>query len=342
VWRLDHWLVHLFFAFFVYLFILIFDRQGSPSDEFFDFGYTVLTGLQLVAAQFSGVTITHQTGFNINGGYTEQDLASAINATQSNDVTIVALGEDHYAEGFGDLEGTREKDVTTNCKTYPIDLALPAGQLTFLKALIATGRPVVVILIGGRPRLLHGAVDGAGAVINALVPGLEGGQAIAEVLIGQVNPSGKQPVTYPKNHNQVPMQYYFTPTSAADFQWPFGHGLSYTTFSYSELSLSSETITAPAGTITASVRVTNTGSVAGKESVLWFIKDDVREVTPEEKLLFHFEKVLLAAGESVVVTATVEIETLAFYGIDETQKVIQAGTHQIFVGPLAASFRLIV
>eukprot|EP00160_Parvularia_atlantis_P014335 Unigene349_Nuclearia_a/m.1214 Unigene349_Nuclearia_a/g.1214 ORF Unigene349_Nuclearia_a/g.1214 Unigene349_Nuclearia_a/m.1214 type:complete len:752 (-) Unigene349_Nuclearia_a:47-2302(-) len=299
--------------------------QGATSESYFKFGSTIVSAIRAIAEP-SGIAVDYQYGFNAQGQYTDDSLQQALEATRSSDVTIVCMGEGTYAEAPGNID----------------NVALPNGQLEYLRQLIATGRPVIVVLTQGRPRILYDATDKAAAVINAMLPCLEGGQAIAEVLFGQVNPSGRLPVSYPRNPASVPLQYYRLASAGDDFAWRFGHGLSYSTFVYSNLVLSNTTIRAPSGTIDVSVTVTNQGPYAGRDAVLLYLEDEYREVTPEARLLWAFTKVSLGVNESTVVRATITVDDLAFYGIDETQKVVEAGTHKVHVGSLQATFTLVV
>jgi len=187
--------------------------QGAPDDSYFAFGTTITQGIKDIVG--AGVHVVQQLGVDVHGIYTEQSLAQALaNAAQS-DVTVFCLSETTYAERYGDIS----------------DLSLPDGQLEFLTALINAGNKVVVVItevrnksnrdkkyknytLQGRPRILNDATDGAVAVVNALLPGLEGGQAIAEVLFGLVNPSARLPLSYPRNPATQPLQvYYFIQTS---------------------------------------------------------------------------------------------------------------------------------
>ena len=207
------------------------------------------------------------------------------------------------------------------------DLTLSENQRNLIKALAATGKPIVLVLNQGRPRIINDIEPLAKAVVNIMLPSNYGGDALANLLAGDANFSGKMPFTYPRLINAL-ATYDFKPCenigqmggnynydSVMDIQWPFGFGLSYTNYEYSNLKVNKPTFNADDELI-FTVDVTNTGKVAGKESVLLFSKDLVASSTPDNIRLRNFEKVSLKPGETKTVTLKLKGSDLAFVGYD--------------------------
>ncbi|HEX2078834.1 MAG TPA: glycoside hydrolase family 3 N-terminal domain-containing protein [Longimicrobium sp.] len=263
-------------------------------------------------------------------GFTEAgDVAAAARAAQDADVAVVVVGEDAYAEGVGNI----------------VDLTLPEPQLRLVEAIQATGTPTVLVLVEGRPRVVSRVADAARAVVMAYLPGMHGGDAIAEVLFGEVNPGGRLPFTYPRHPNDlVTYDHKFTETLGPEHvpgfrpQWEFGHGLSYTTFAYSGLRLGAERI-GPADSLRVEVTVTNTGQRAGQEAVLLFTRQHYASVTPPVRRLRAFEKIALEPGASRTVTFTLPAADLRFAGRDG-RLVLEPGNFDVMVGGLTATFRV--
>ncbi len=247
----------------------------------------------------------------------ESQLASK---AASADVIILALGEEPYAEGNGNID----------------DLNLPENQQKLIIEATKTGKPVVLLMIAGRPRLPGKAAEACNAFIFAGLPGFEGGQVIAEILTGKVNPSGKLSITYPAGPGHINphnCKAHDKPTAA----FHFGHGLSYTQFSYSNLTLS-DTVIHQNQSLTAKVTVTNTGKVVGKETVLWFLKDEVRTITPTLKELADYNKILLKPGESKTLEVKiVPAKNLAFPD-EKGNQLMENGFHELQVGNLKKRF----
>lgn len=226
-------------------------------------------------------------------------------------------------------------------------LDLPGVQERLALAVAATGKPVVAVLLNGRP-LSIGALKGkVPAILEAWFPGVEGGHAIADVLFGDVNPSAKLPVTFPHNVGQVPIYYAHKNTGRPprteekytskylDVPWTplyaFGHGLSYTTFRYDAPVLAKKTLSPSALEQRVSVRVTNTGKRAGEEVVQLYVRDDVASITRPVQQLRGFQRVALQPGESKTVSFTLGFDDLAMYD-DRMQRVVEPGTFTVFVG----------
>ena len=241
----------------------------------------------------------------------QPEIEKSVAAVSRADVIIACIGENSYCETPGNLS----------------NLTMSENQRNLVKALAATGKPVILILNQGRPRIINDIVPLAKAVINVMLPGNYGGDALANLLAGDANFSGKMPFTYPKYINAL-ANYDYKPCenmgqmggnynydSVMDVQWNFGDGLSYTTYSYSNLKVDKTSFTAD-DVLTVSVDVTNTGKVAGKESVLLYSKDLVASSTPDNIRLRNFEKVALNPGETKTVTMQLKGSDLAFVGYD--------------------------
>ncbi|MBI2419531.1 MAG: glycoside hydrolase family 3 C-terminal domain-containing protein [Ignavibacteriales bacterium] len=250
----------------------------------------------------------------------ETNTAAAVEAAKKADAVILCLGENTYCETPGNID----------------DLTLPEAQLQLAHKIAATGKPVILVMIGGRPRVIHKIVPEMNAVVLGFLPGMEGGRAIADVIFGDVNPSGKLPITWPKAPNDL-LHYDYKPLEFADVkeyipEWNFGHGLSYTTFAYSGLKSDKDTYKANED-IKLTVTIKNTGKKAGKETVLVYITDMYGSVSRPNKQLKAFDKISLAAGEEKTVTITVKGSELSFIGRDN-KRVIEPGEFVITVGSL--------
>ena len=227
------------------------------------------------------------------------------------------------------------------------DIRIPGVQSELLEKIAATGKPVAVVLLNGRPLDLSAESETAGAILEAWYPGTMGGYAAADVLYGEYNPSGKLSITFPRNLGQVPVYHYAKNTGRpyvhpeAKYEsryldvpneplYAFGHGLSYTSFDYSDITLSAPSF-AGDGSLTASVTVTNTGAVAGTETVQLYIRDLVGSVTRPVKQLKDFARVTLGPGASETVSFTIGKETLSFWRQDMTFGP-EAGDFKLFIG----------
>lgn len=217
------------------------------------------------------------------------------------------------------------------------DLNLPGSQLDLIKAVHATGTPVVVVLLNGRPLSINWTADNIPAILEGWYPGEAGGAAIAEVLFGDYNPAGRLPITFPKSVGQLPLYYNYKPSARRNYilmdarpLYPFGYGLSYTEFAYSNLRVSPDRI-GPAGTLTVSVDVENVGEKAGDEVVQLYLRDLVGSVTTPIKALKGFERIHLEPGQKETVTFTLGPEHLAL--LDRNfDWVVEPGTFEVMVG----------
>jgi beta-glucosidase len=197
-------------------------------------------------------------------------------------------------------------------------------------------------MLEGRPRIIRSIVDGAKAILIGFLPGMEGGNALANIIFGDENPSGKLPVTYPQYPNNFTL-YDYKPLEGFEGgnyhpQWPFGFGLSYSTFEVSDLTINKAEFVKDEN-IKVSVVVKNTGTVAGKEVVQLYLTDLYGSVSRPEKQLQGFSKVLLKPGESKVVEFTLEPKQLSFIGRDNT-RIIEPGDFKITIGNLTKQFKL--
>lgn len=260
----------------------------------------------------------------------EVDIAAAARAARDADVIVLCLGEGSYTETPGNIT----------------DLALSEVQLRLAEAIQATGKPVVLVLAEGRPRIINRITDKSQAILMAYNPGNEGGTAIADVLFGDYNPSGKLPFTYPRTPNGlVTYDHKLFETEATSYgnmafnpQFEFGHGLSYTTFAYSNLRLSQKTMQAN-GTMNVSVTVTNSGQRAGKEAVILYVRDVVASLSPPGKRVKRFAKVYLSPGQSRNLTFTLRRDDLSFIGADN-KPTVEPGDFDVMIGNLTDKFTL--
>jgi len=287
-------------------------RWQGDADNFVPEYNTILEALQ---ARFPG-KVAYEPGVVYEGADWQNEDASGIisaaRAAYKADVIICCVGENSYCETPGNMD----------------DLNLSANQKDLVKALAATGKPVVLVLNEGRPRIIGDIEPMAKAVVDVMLPSNYGGDALAALLSGDENFSGKLPFTYSKHinalhtydykvseHREV-MEGSYNYDAVMDVQWPFGHGLSYTDFSYSDLKLESAGSFKAGDVLKVSVKVTNTGSRAGKEAVLLYSSDLVASLIPDVKRLRAFEKIELQPGESKTVSFEVPASDLAFVGAD--------------------------
>lgn len=261
-------------------------------------------------------------------------LKEALDIANQADVIVAAVGES--AEMSGESASRSE-------------IGIPKIQQDLLAALLKTGKPVVLVLFTGRPLTLQWENEQVPAILNVWFSGTEAGDAIADVLFGNVNPSGKLSTTFPQNVGQIPLYYNHKNTGrplpegkwfqkfrsnyldvSNDPLFPFGYGLSYTTFTYSDIALSSNFLKGNQ-TITATVTITNAGNVAGKEVVQLYTRQLVGSITRPVKELKGFQKIALRAGESKKVTFTISNKDLKFYNSD-LKYVAEPGNYKLFIG----------
>lgn len=254
------------------------------------------------------------------------NISAAAAAARSVDVVVACLGENSYCETPGNID----------------DLNLSSNQKDLLRAVAATGKPVVLVLNEGRPRIIGDVEPLAKAVVDVMLPGNYGGDALADLLAGDANFSGKLPFTYPKHINSLHTYDYKVSENVAtmageynydavmDVQWPFGHGLSYTSFEYSDLKCS-KTGFKSGDSLDFELTVKNAGKVAGKESVLLYSSDIIASMVPDVKRLRAFSKVDLQPGESKTVRFSIPADELAFVGQDGKRH-LEKGDFRIAAG----------
>ena len=257
------------------------------------------------------------------------DLQNAVNSAKYSDVAIVCLGELPSTERPGDI----------------FTLDLPEQQQLIVKELSKTGIPIILVLVEGRPKIIREIEPLSDAILQAYLPGDQGANAIVDVLVGNVNPSGKLPYTYPR-YNGVIMHYdhkqsellnantweenYYNP------QWDFGFGLSYTTFEYSNMKLSSKTINSD-NEILISIDIKNTANIIGKEVVQLYIRDHYATISPSLKKLKRFTKIELEPLEERTVSFTINNDDLKFYG-KQNKWITEEGKFSVIVNNLSKDF----
>lgn len=285
--------------------------QGHRADEFAGKYNTIYEAFCNEYGK-ENVILNQGVTYNEKGKYWEENepqIQGAVDAAKNVDVVVACIGENSYTETPGNLT----------------DLWLSENQRNLVKALAQTGKPVILVLNEGRPRLIADIEPLAQGIINILIPGNMGGDALANLVSGKSNFSGKMPYTYPKEINSL-ANYDFkkseevgTMEGAYDYnakitqQWGFGYGLSYTTYKYSNLKISQSDFR-HGDIIKVSVDVKNTGKVAGKESVLLFSSDLIASMVPDGRRLRAFDKVELQPGETKTMTFELKADDLAFVG----------------------------
>ncbi len=312
-----------------------FSWQGDIVDQVLPDGITILDGLR----SKGGANVKYEAGveYPARGGYEQEvnlNIDAAVRAARDVDYIILCLGENSYCETPGNLK----------------EMAISENQQALAKALAATGKPVILVLNEGRNRIIRSFVDEMDAVLHTYLPGTEGGRAVASIIYGEVNPSGKLPHSYPKYSNAMTtydhkvsesvgtMQGAYDYDAVVDLQWAFGYGLSYTTFDYSNLKVLEGAEFKAGDKVRISVDVTNTGKRAGKESVLLFINDDVASIVPDARRLRDFEKISLEPGQTKTVEFEVAAEELAF-AKNDAQWYLEEGSYTVQCGPLVEKIR---
>lgn len=307
--------------------------QGNRTDEFAGKYNTIYEALCNEYGK-ENIVLNQGVTYNEAGKYWEENepqIAAAVEAAKNVDVVVACIGENSYTETPGNLT----------------DLWLSENQRNLVKALATTGKPIILVLNEGRPRLIADIEPLAQGVVDILIPGNYGGDALAQLLSGKANFSGKMPYTYPKEINSL-ANYDFkkseevgTMEGAYDYnakitqQWGFGQGLSYTTYQYSNLKVDKATF-AHDDVIRVSVEVKNTGKVAGKESVLLFSSDLMASMVPDGRRLRAFDKVALQPGESKTVTFDLKANDLAFVGWDG-KWILEEGDFKLMVADQQAT-----
>lgn len=298
--------------------------QGDMANEALSQYPTILDALQ---EKHQGTILEYRIGVDYEK---ELDFREAIWKSQEVDYIILCLGEDSYTEDAGNIN----------------DLYLDERQTNLAIALAETGKPIILILAEGRPRLISPFADQMKAIVGAFYPGPKGGTALAELIFGDLNPNGKLPFTYPQFPNSL-IPYDHKPTENLDIeeyeiafnpQFEFGQGLSYTTFAYSDLQTDKAQYHIEES-LHLSVKVKNTGERAGAETILVFIRDEYASITPPVKRLRAFKKIYLEPNQEEMIHFDIQPSELAFVGINN-QWITEPGTFTVMVGNLKTQFEL--
>ena len=313
-------------------------------------GVTILQGLRDRLG--SRVQINYAKGCDITGS-DRSGIAAAVEAASKSDVAVVVLGETSvilsglgWGVGLGDNE---PRDPFVSGEGYDLTSLDPPGvQRELLQAVCATGKPVVLVMVHGRPWSIDWEKDHVPAILEAWYPGEQGGNAIAGILLGEVNPSGRLNCSVPRSVGHLPVTYDYKPSARGINREPgtpekpgrdyvfsspaplfaFGHGLSYTTFEYSDLKIDNN---ASAKTVRVSVNVRNTGRRDGKEVVQLYVNDRVSSVTTPQKMLKGFDKIELKAGEQKTVSFDLPYGELALWNAS-MQRVVEPGEFAVMIG----------
>jgi beta-glucosidase len=310
----------------------------NPSDQLgpdVPIGYSIDQGkvvsvLGGIKAAVPGATVTYAQGCDTSCTSTA-GFGAAVSAAQASAVTVVVVGEPAADSG----EASSRSDI-----------GLPGQQLALVQAIAATGKPYIVVLMNGRPLTIGWLADNAPALLESWFPGTEGGDAVADVLFGKVNPGGKLPMSFPRNVGQIPISYNELPTGRPydpnnkytskyldvlnTPQYSFGYGLSYTTFALSNLHLSASSV-ARTGPLTVTADITNTGTRTGDDVVQLYIHDQVASILQPVRRLDGFQRVTLAPGKTQTVTFTLGPANLGFYN-NQGQFAVEAGGFDVYVG----------
>lgn len=304
--------------------------QGSKAEDLAEKYNTIYEAL---CNKYGKENIILEQGvtYNENGQYNDENepqIDKAVAAAAQADIIVATIGENSYTETPGNLS----------------DLWLSENQRNLVKALAKTGKPIILVLNEGRPRLIADIEPLANAVVDILLPGNYGADALANLMAGDVNFSAKLPYTYPREINSLNTYDYkaseevgtmsgaYNYDAKVSLQWPFGYGMSYTTFSYSNLRVDKSQFSAD-DVLTVSVDVKNTGSRVGKEAVLLYTSDLVASIVPDNKRLRDFTKIELQPGETKTVTFNLPAKNMAFVGADGKWR-LEEGDFEIRIGGL--------
>jgi beta-glucosidase len=311
---------------------------NNPADQLgpdVPIGYNVSQGkvvpvLDGIRAAVPKATVTYAQGCDTSCT-SAAGFGAAVSAARSSDVTVVVVGEPAADSGEASSRSV---------------IDLPGQQLALVQAIAATGKPYVVVLMNGRPLTIGWLAGHAPALLESWFPGTEGGNAVADVLFGTVNPGGKLPMSFPRDTGQIPVYYNELPTGrpydpANKYtskyldvpntpQYPFGFGLSYTTFALSNLHLSASSIPRT-GTLTVTADITNTGTRTGDDVVQLYVHDQVASILQPVRRLDGFRRVTLKPGETRQLTFTLGPANLGFYN-NQGQFTVEPGGFDVYAG----------
>jgi beta-glucosidase len=314
--------------------------DADDEEAFTHSAYDIASILSALRAGLpEGTQVSYAKGCEVNGSATD-GFAEAVAAASQSEVAVVVLGE---KSGL---------DITATCgeSRDRADLNLPGVQQQLLEAIVATGTPVVLVLVGGRPLSISWAAQHVPAILMAWVPGQAGGQAVADVLLGRAAPGGKLPICFPRSVGQVPLYYNHKPSGGRTFWagdyvempttplYPFGFGLSYSIFSYSNLCIDPPQVDSRAG-VTISCDVTNTGPCEADEVVQLYLHDREATVTRPVQELAGFKRLTLKPGQTGNVTFTLSMSQLGFYD-REMAFVVEPGNVDVMLGSSSEDIRL--
>ncbi|HEY4465459.1 MAG TPA: glycoside hydrolase family 3 N-terminal domain-containing protein [Streptosporangiaceae bacterium] len=316
---------------------------NNPSDQLgpdVPIGYSssdlasVVPVLNGIKAAVPHATVTYAPGCDTSCTSTS-GFGAAVSAAQASAVTVIVAGEPAADSG----EASSRSDIS-----------LPGQQAALIQAIAATGKPYVVVLMNGRPLTLGSVADNAPALLESWFPGTEGGNAVADVLFGKVNPGGKLPMSFPRSVGQIPLSYNELPTGRPGDpnnkytskyldvpntpQYAFGYGLSYTTFALSNLRLSAGSVSR-SGSLTVKADITNTGSAAGDDVAQLYIHQDGTSILQPVRRLDGFQRVTLAPGQTKTVTFTLGPSNVGFYN-NQGQFEVDPGPVSVYVGDSSA------
>ena len=311
---------------------------------------TVLDGIKNKLP--TDVVINYSKGCAIRDT-TDANIEAAVAAAKKSEVTIIVLGgssardfKTSYIEtGAAAVDQRNISDIESGEGFDRESLSLMGKQLELIKAVVKTGKPVVLVLIEGRPLNINWPAENVPAILNAWYPGQQGGNAIADVLFGDYNPAGRLPVSIPRSVGQLPVYYSHQNSSRHDYVegtaaplFPFGYGLSYTEFSYADLQVAKDE-TKDKLSVTLNFKVKNAGSRDGDEVVQLYIKDDISSVVVPNKLLKQFARIYLKAGEEKTIQFKLSAADFALFN-SNNQEVAEQGSFQLLIGGASDHFKL--
>lgn len=310
------------------------------NDELAEYDVRVVTALSGIKSMVSAETkILYARGCN-NLGSDLNEIEEAVQIAEQADAVVLVLG-DHSG---------LTPEATTGETRDSSDLKLPGMQDDLAQAVLSTGKPVAVILITGRPYALTSIAERTNAILEAWLPGEEGGSALADILFGDFNPGGKLAMTFPRSVGQLPVFYSAKPSGTrsnwyVDYVsekvtplYPFGHGLSYTSFEYSNLHIEQNQVAA-GQSVRISLDLQNTGNVAGEEVVQLYTHDEFASTPRPIKELKGYTRLMLQPGETRTITFHLPVNQLAFYDLD-LNLIVEAGKIHVMVGSSSADIRL--
>ncbi len=308
---------------------------------------SILDGIRAKVGARAKIVFAQGVKITENDDWWANDVKLADPATNRQliaQAVTVARGADTIVLAIGDTEQTSREGWAKTHLGDRDSLDLVGEQQELFDALKTLGKPITVVLINGRPASTVKIAEQTNALIEGWYLGEQGGTAVADVLFGDVNPGGKLPVTIPRSVGQLPMFYNFKPSAHRGYLFdtteplfPFGYGLSYTTFDIGAPTLSARTI-APSGSVTVAVPVTNTGRVAGDETVQVYVRDVVSSVTRPVKELKAFRRITLAPGQNATVKFTLDPHSFRMWN-DKMQRVVEPGDFEIMAGPDSAHLK---